>query len=282
MKLATIMAGAVLAFAGSAFAASDGAAQFGDCKLAGEAGSVSFKPVKEDTLVVGTVLPNPGWWIGSTPSDINAGFEYCLAAQIAHRAGVHHLEVHNMAWDQFISGAATGYDIAMAGVTITDKRRAILDFSTPYFSSNLGVATKADSGVTADNLRQKRIGVLQGNMGADWVVNTLKPEVQPSMYQSMADMFTALAANQVDVVITDTALALASVKASNGRMVVPAQFKLDQGYGIVMPKGTANQASVDKVVGDLKADGTLGKMTEDYLAPMFGGNPDTIPFWEIK
>lgn len=282
MRLISIIVGMMIAAAGGTLAKAEDTIAFGDCKLTGVAGSIDFKPVKEDTLTVSAVLPSPGWWNGSTPDNIKSGFEYCLAAQIAYRAGVHHLEVRNMAWDQFISGAMTGYDIAMAGVTITEKRKAAMNFSSPYFTSNLGVAVRANSDVTAENIRQKRIGVLQGNMGADWVVNVLKPEIQPSAFQGQSEMFTALLANQVDVVITDTTLVLTGTSSSNGMLVVPAQYKLDQSYGIVLPKDSPNKDAVDTAIKDVADNGTLAQLTTDYLAPMFGGNPDSIPFWEIK
>lgn len=131
MRLISIIVGMMIAAAGGTLAKAEDTIAFGDCKLTGVAGSIDFKPVKEDTLTVSAVLPSPGWWNGSTPDNIKSGFEYCLAAQIAYRAGVHHLEVRNMAWDQFISGAMTGYDIAMAGVTITEKRKAAMNFSSP-------------------------------------------------------------------------------------------------------------------------------------------------------
>jgi polar amino acid transport system substrate-binding protein len=284
MRLYTVACGAILALILSLgpAAAGDVPPKFGDCATTGRAGSVSFVTHEPDTLTVGAVLPGPGWWNGPSPERIKDGFEYCIAAEIAHRAGVHNLKVKNMAWDQFISGAATGYDVAMASVTITEPRKQILDFSQPYFSSNLGVATKSGSDVTAENIKSKRIGVLQGNMGADWVVKTLRPKTTPGLFQSQADMITALIANQVDAVITDTALVLTATKGSNGTLSVVGQYQLDQGYGIVTPKNSPNTAAVDEVVAELKANGALKKLSADYLAPMFGGNPDRVPIWEVK
>jgi polar amino acid transport system substrate-binding protein len=262
--------------------AQQSAPTFGNCPTTGEAGSVKLTTLIPDTVVVGTVLPGPGWWNGMSPDQIKDGFEYCIAAAIAHRAGVHHLVVKNMAWDQFISGAARGYDFAMASVTITAPRQKMMDFSQPYFSSNLGVAIREGGDVTSSNIRSKRIGVLQGNVGADWVVNTLRPTVQPLLFQSQADMITALLANQVDAVVTDTALVLTAVKGSDGVLSVAGQYKLDQGYGIVIPKGSPNTAPIDVVISDLKQDGSLKALTADYLAPMFGENPDAVPVWELK
>ncbi|UAX97771.1 ABC transporter substrate-binding protein [Ensifer adhaerens] len=277
-----IIAGVAVAVCGWSTVLAQPAEQFGDCQVTGAAGSIKFTPLQEETLVVTTVLPSPGWWNGMRPDDIKSGFEYCLAAQIAHRAGLSRVEVRNVAWDQFISGAASGYDIAMAAVTITDERRAVMDFSAPYFASNLGVAIRAGDDVSSENIRAKRIGVLQGNMGAEWVMNTLKPDNQPFLFQSQADAVTALTAKQVDAVITDTALTLTAVKASNGALVVPGQFKLGQSYGVVLPKGSPNLNAVDEAVTSMQSDGSIADLTRQYLAPLFGGNPDEVPFWEAK
>ncbi|MFJ4210876.1 ABC transporter substrate-binding protein [Paenarthrobacter sp. NPDC089675] len=255
---------------------------FGDCKVTGQPGSLKVKTQTPDTLTVATVLPNPGWWNGTTPTSIKDGFEYCLAADLAYRAGLKSVQVKNLAWDQYISGTATGYDIGLAATTITDKRKQVLDFSGPYFSSNLGVATKADSSLSQDGIRDAKIGVLQGNIGAQWVADTLKPSKTTATFQSQADMFTALSAGQVDAVVTDTTLALTSVKASNGTLTVKGQYNLDQGYGVVLPHGSENTPAVTKVIGDMDSDGTLKDLSAQYLKPMFGIDPNEVPIWSAK
>ena len=77
-----------------AFADGD-APNFGNCAPTGEAGSISLTTVEPDTLIVATVLPNPGWWNGMSPEDTKDGFEYCLAANIAHRAGLKKMKLMN-------------------------------------------------------------------------------------------------------------------------------------------------------------------------------------------
>ncbi|WP_439892812.1 ABC transporter substrate-binding protein (plasmid) [Ralstonia sp. 25C] len=254
---------------------------FGSCKLTGKPSSVTLATQEADTLTVGTVLPNPGWWNGISPTAVDSGFEYCLAANVAYRAGLHHVKIKNMAWDQFISGTATNYDIALATITITDARKRVFTFSRPYFSSNLGVATTGSSDVSEANLRGKRVGVLQGNAGSDWVNHVLKPR-SVAVYQSQPDMFTALIAGQVDAVITDTTLALAQAKTSNAMVRVVAQFKIDQGYGAITPPGSPNSKTIDSIVGEFSQDGTLKELSAAYLQPKFGVDPASVPFWSVK
>ncbi|MFC9353280.1 ABC transporter substrate-binding protein [Arthrobacter sp. NPDC057013] len=258
------------------------AAAFGNCALKGDTGTISLHPVQSDTLVVATVLPNPGWWNGTSPDTVKDGFEYCMAADIAHRAGLSQVKVKNLAWDQFISGRATDYDIAMASVTVTDERQNVFNFSRPYFSSNLGVVTRADGGVTEENIHNAKIGAVQGNAGGQWVAKVFKPSTPPSFFQNQTDMLTALRAGQIDAFITDTTLALTLTKDTGRRFVVAGQYSLDQSYGIVTPLGSVNTAPVDQAVAAMEKDGTLDDLSRTYLKPMFGEDPKSIPFWSVK
>ncbi|MGF4041838.1 ABC transporter substrate-binding protein [Paenarthrobacter nitroguajacolicus] len=279
----TIGALALTACGGSANSSSSSdASAFGDCKVTGQPDSIKLKTQKPDVLTVAVVLPNPGWSNGTSPDTVKSGFEYCMAADIAHRAGLKSVQLKNFAWDQFISGTASGYDIGLATVTITDKRKEVFDFSQRYFSSNLGIATKKDSKVTADTLRDSKIAVLQGNVGAQWVADVLKPTKSAAVFQSAADIFTALNAGQVDAVVTDTTIALTSVKETGGALAVTGQIALDQGYGVVLPRNSENTSAVDKAVGDLDSDGTLKTLAADYLQPTFGVDPNSVPFWVVK
>lgn len=257
------------------------AGTYGNCSPGGEFGGVSLKTVNPDTLVVATVLPDPGWFNGVNPESVQDGFEYCLAAEIAHRAGLTKLRLLNLAWDQYISGTARGWDIGMAATTITEPRREVFDFSRAYFSSNLGVAVRTGADVSAKNIRDKRIGVLQGNMGADWVVGTLRPSQQPSLYQSQPDMVTALIAGQVDAIISDTTLVLSATSAAGGVLEVVGQFEFDQGYGVLTPKGSANSPTVDEIIGQVAEEGKLGELSAAYLAPLFGKDPASVPVWSL-
>lgn len=161
-------------------------------------------------------------------------------------------------------------------------RKQIFDFTQAYFSSNLGVATLKDADVTADNIRSKRIGVLQGNMGSDWVAGTLQPEAAVSFYQAQADMVAALMARQVDAIVSDTTLVLSATAGSNGAIVVVGQYEMDQGYGVITPKGSVNSAAVDAAVGAMIEDGTLNDLSARFLTPIFKVDPNSVPVWHLQ
>ena len=101
MKFRTTMLsvlGSALAVAMTLAAApiASAADMIGNCELTGEKGSIPLTPAKAGQLTVEVSLPAPGWWNGDTPESIADGYEYCMAANIAHRAGFDKVEVVNV------------------------------------------------------------------------------------------------------------------------------------------------------------------------------------------
>jgi len=141
-KRVLLAAAALLAFSIPASAAN----MIGNCEVTGEKGSIPIaNPAKAGQLTVEVSLPAPIWWNGDTPEAIKDGMEYCMAAEIAWRAGYDKLEVVNVGWDALIAGQTSDFDLAMSQISITDERKKIHDFSVPYFSSDIGVLVRKDA-----------------------------------------------------------------------------------------------------------------------------------------
>src|SRR3954468_18694434 len=124
---------------GSSSSSSSSGGSFGDCKITSKKNSISIKPVTSGTLTVETTLPAQGWWNGTTPESIKSGYEYCMAAELANMAGLESVTVKNVSFDQLVAGRTNSYDIALAEIMITPERDKVVDFSTSYFDSNIGV-----------------------------------------------------------------------------------------------------------------------------------------------
>jgi polar amino acid transport system substrate-binding protein len=165
-----------LAVAAVVAAAPAGAADMiGNCAVTGAKGSVALTPAVAGQLTVEVNLPAPGFWNGDTPEAIKDGFEYCLAAEIAHRAGLDKVAVVNVAWDALVAGQTKNFDFAMSQISITDERKKVVDFSTPYFASDIGILAKKGLAVDGGKMKSLRIGVQQATTGADFVDQQLKP-----------------------------------------------------------------------------------------------------------
>ncbi|HTK01835.1 MAG TPA: transporter substrate-binding domain-containing protein, partial [Bordetella sp.] len=126
------------------------AAQFSNCEVSGTKGSVKLETVVPGALSVRPVLPAPGWWNGDSIETINGGFEYCMAANMAYRAGLDRVNVVSRSFAQILTGQSQGFDIALSEITITDERKKAVNFTDPYFDSDQGILVKAGAKVTAE------------------------------------------------------------------------------------------------------------------------------------
>ena len=274
-KRVLLAAAALLALSLPASAAN----MIGNCEVTGEKGSIPIaSPAKAGQLTVEVSLPAPIWWNGDTPEAIKDGMEYCMAAEIAWRAGYDKLEVVNVGWDALIAGQTADFDLAMSEISITDERKKIHDFSVPYFSADIGVLVRKDAPVDEKSIKSAKIGVQQATTGAAFVQDKLGiTDVQ--VYPDQGDMFAALRAGQVDVAVTDTSIVLAEVVANPDKVDVVGQYKTGESYGAIYPKGNANNATIDKIMQSMIDDGTIAKLGAKYLAAAWGKDPASVPYF---
>lgn len=249
----------------------------GNCELTGVKGSIPLTPAQAGQLTVETNLPSPGWWNGDTPDTIADGYEYCMAANIAHRAGLNNLKVVNVAFDALVAGQTKDYDLALSTVSITDARKKVVDFSVPYFSSDIGVLVKKGTVIDAASIAKMRIGVKQATTGANFVAEKLHP-LEVKVFPDQASMFAALMAGQVDAAVHDTSIVLGQAAQSDGSLEVTGQYSTAESYGAIYPKGSSNGATIDTIINALDKDGTLKKLASKYLAQAWGSDPTKIPY----
>ncbi len=269
-----------LAACGSSGGSASSSGGFGNCKVTGKSGSISIKPVKAGTLTVETTLPAQGWWNGTTPGSIKSGYEYCLAADLAHRAGLKSVTVKNVSFAQLVAGRTNTFDIALAEISITPERAKVVDFSTPYFDSNIGVLVRKNTGVTQDNIKSKSCAAYTGTTSVPFIQDQLKCHTK--IYPNSQTLYQGLLSGQVDADFLDTAIVLAEAKATGGKLQVVGQYKTGEKYGAIFPKGSANEKGLNQGIQALIKDGTTNQLSKTYLGPAFGGDPSSVPVWTIK
>ena len=251
----------------------------GNCEVSGEKGSLAIaSPAKAGQLTVEVSLPAPIWWNGDTPESIKDGMEYCMAAEIAWRAGYDKLEVVNVGWDALIAGQTEGFDLAMSEISITEERKKVHDFSVSYFSSDIGILSRTDAPVDEKSIKSAKVGVQQATTGAAFAQGTLGlTDVQ--VYPDQGDMFTALRSGQIDAAMTDTSIVLAEQAANGDKVAVVGQYKTGEAYGAIYPKANPNNAAIDKIIQSMIDDGTMTKLGAKYLAAAWGKDPATVPYF---
>ena len=258
-----------------------GANTYGNCDITSKPNSISINPVTADTLTVQTTLPAQGWWNGTTPESIKDGYEYCMAAELANMAGLSKLVIKNVSFDQLVAGHTNDFDLALAEISITDERAKVVDFSIPYFDSNIGVLVKKGADVTESNIQSKRCAAYSGTTSVPFIQDQLKCD-NIKIYPDSQTLYQSVLSGQSDAAFLDTAIVLAEAKATGGQLEVPGQYKTGESYGAIYPKGSANEKALDQGIKTMIDDGTLDTLSKTYLGPAFGGDPNDVPVWTVQ
>lgn len=270
------LASALALGAGAAFAAEG----YGDCPTYGPAGIAKVDPAIPGQFTVIINLPAVGNFNGDTPETIKDGYEFCMAVNIAHRLGLEKVVLKNASFDSIVAGQNKDYDIALALISVTEPRKKVVDFSTPYAFPAYGIAAKKGATLTEASIKDSRFGTQAGTTMVAYAQDVMQVK-DLSVFDDTAAMFTAAAAGKVDAVMTELSIVLGQVANSGGKLETVARIETGGQTAGIYPKGSAEKPVIDKIIADMDTDGTLKKLQDLYLTPSFGGvSPDSIPLWK--
>ncbi len=192
------------------------------------------------------------------------GIDIEIATAIAEKLGLE-LQVDDMDFDAALLAAQQGKsDMIMAGVTVTESRQAVMDFSDTYASGVQVVIVPEGSDVTLDNLGDQRIGTQRGTTGNIFCTDDYG-EDHVVAYDNGITAVQALQNGQVDCVVIDKAPAQAFVAANPGLVILDTEY-VTEDYAIGMAKGnTALVEAVNAALAELKADGTIQGILDKYI-----------------
>ena len=193
------------------------------------------------------------------------GIDIDVAAAIAEKLGLE-LQVDDMDFDAALLAAQNGKsDMVMAGVTVTEDRQLVMDFSDSYATGIQSIIVKEDSDIASpDDLADKMIGTQRGTTGYIYCSDDFGDEhVTP--YDNGLTAVQALVNGQVDAVVIDNAPAKEFVEANPGLKILDTAYA-EEDYAIGVAKG--NTAMLDAINGaleELKNDGTLQAIVDKYI-----------------
>jgi polar amino acid transport system substrate-binding protein len=195
------------------------------------------------------------------------GFDIDIVSAIADGLDLD-LVVKDSSFDALQSGQALNAgqcDLVASAMTITEDRKAALDFSDGYYDSQQSLLVPEGSDITSiDDLDGVRVGVQQGTTGKTYAEENATGAELVS-FPSDAEMFQAIKAGQVDALLQDLPVNLNHQDA--GGFTVVETYKTDESYGLAMKKGnTALVEAVDKQLAAMRADGTYDKIYNSYFA----------------
>ncbi|WP_297871176.1 transporter substrate-binding domain-containing protein [uncultured Oscillibacter sp.] len=243
----------------------------GSGDAAGDSGSASFTTVEEGKLHMSTNAAFPPYEM-TTDAGGFEGIDVEVADAIARKLGLE-LVVDDMGFDAALTAVQTGQsDIAMAGITVTDDRLEVMDFSDSYATGVQVVIVQKDSPAvqSIDDLASAAmIGTQKATTGyiycSDSPENGGYGEDHVTAYDTGALAVMALVNGQVDAVVIDNEPAKAFVAENPSLEILDTEFAVED-YAIGFAKGnTALLEAVNAAMAELKADGTFQDIVDKYI-----------------
>ena len=258
---------ALTACGGSASTASSAAAS--SVAASSEAASTSAAAAELTTVEAGklTMATNAAFPPYEMTTDAGAfeGIDIDTAQAIADKLGLE-LQIDDMDFDAALLSVQQGKaDIAMAGVTVTDERKNVMDFSDSYATGIQSIIVPEGSDIASpDDLAGKMIGTQRGTTGYIYCSDDFGDD-NVVAYDDGLTAVQALNNGQVDAVVIDNAPAKEFVAANPGLVLLDTSYA-EEDYAIGMAKGnTALEDAVNAALEELKADGTLQSIVDKYI-----------------
>jgi len=224
-------------------------------------------------FTVGTDQPvYPPWYMGDNPAS-GEGFEAAIAYAVADKMKYARDDVRwvRVPFNAALSPGPKTFDANLSEFSITEQRRAAVDFSSPYFDVTQAVVTikssPASNVKTVEQLKKLRLGVQVGTTSYT-AAAAVNGNVPIEVYNTNGDAKMALGSGAIDALVADlpTAFAVAN-ELRNGQMVgqLPSVSGDVEQLGIVLDKGSALTRCVSWAVDTLRGDGTLARLEQQWL-----------------
>ena len=229
-----------------------------------EAETAELSTVEPGKLIMSTNAAFPPYEM-TTDSGEFEGIDIETAQAIADKLGLE-LQIDDMDFDAALLAVQQGKsDMVMAGVTVTDERQNVMDFTDSYATGIQSIIVKEDSDIASvDDLAGKKIGTQRGTTGYLYCSDDFGDE-NVVAYDNGLTAVQMLNNGQVDCVVIDNAPAKEFVAANPGLKLLDTAY-VEENYAIGVGKGnTELKDAINTALEELKADGTLQAIVDKYI-----------------
>lgn len=199
------------------------------------------------------------------------GIDIDLITAIADNQGFE-IDFNAMDFGGIIPAMQAGQlDIAIAGMSITDERKEIVDFSDPYFEAGISLVVSEDNTDIAslDDLEGKTVVVKSGTTGADFAMeNEEEYGYEITQLDDSPAMFQEVANGNADVLFEDYPVIAYAIAESNLDLKIVGDRLTGDEYGIAVLKGE-NDELLEKInagLQELRDSGEYDEILNKYIA----------------
>ena len=188
------------------------------------------------------------------------GIEVDILSKIAEKMGME-LDIQQMDFDSVIPGVQAGkFDVGMSGITVTDKRKENVDFSSVYFMAAQAIVVADGSSITGKaDLEGKKVSVQTGTTAEEYCMAN---GYEVLAFTANNDAAAALTAGKVDAWVVDNEVALAM--APELGLTVLDEAMTSEPYAFALQKGSDLLAPFNEALDALLSDGTVEQIFQQY------------------
>ena len=233
-------------------------------EAASETETAELSTVEPGKLIMSTNAAFPPYEMTTDSGDFE-GIDIETAQAIADKLGLE-LQIDDMDFDAALLAVQQGKaDMVMAGVTVTDERQNVMDFTDSYATGIQSIIVKEDSDIASvDDLAGKKIGTQRGTTGYLYCSDDFGDE-NVVAYDNGLTAVQMLNNGQVDCVVIDNAPAKEFIAANPGLKLLDTAY-VEESYAIGIGKGnTELKDAINTALEELKADGTLQAIVDKYI-----------------
>lgn len=233
-------------------------------EAASETETAELSTVEPGKLIMSTNAAFPPYEMTTDAGEFE-GIDVETAQAIADKLGLE-LQIDDMDFDAALLAVQQGKsDMVMAGVTVTDERQNVMDFTDSYATGIQSIIVKEDSDIASvDDLAGKKIGTQRGTTGYLYCSDDFGDE-NVVAYDNGLTAVQMLNNGQVDCVVIDNAPAKEFVAANPGLKLLDTAY-VEENYAIGVGKGnTELKDAINTALEELKADGTLQAIVDKYI-----------------
>ena len=229
-----------------------------------ETASYDVETVEDGVLIMSTNAAFPPYEMTNDAGEYE-GIDVEMAGEIAKRLGLE-LEIDDMDFDSALLAVQQGKsDIAMAGITVSEDRLLVMDFSDSYANGVQVIIVPEDSDIASpDDLEGQLIGTQRATTGNIYCVDEYGEDAVIT-YDNGLTAVQALTNGQVDCVIIDNAPAQSFVEANPGLKILDTAFA-EEDYAIGVAKGNTQLLdAINSILAEMEADGTTQAIVDKYI-----------------
>ena len=254
----------------------DASASTGDgSAAAGDYGDFASSLVEEGKLIMSTNAQFPPYEMVADGEGFNGtgfeGIDIEIASAIADKLGLE-LVIDDMEFDSALLAVQNNAaDVMLAGLSYSEDRDQVMDFSDSYATGIQSVIVKEGSEVTMDNLGDYMIGTQRGTTGylyaSDTPENGGYGEDHVIGYDNGATAVQELINGTIDAVIIDNAPAqeYVSANADAGLTILDGAWVEEQYCAAVDEGNEALLNAIKTALNELIEDGTVQTIIDKYI-----------------